>query len=129
MTTETLLVSIMQVNNETGVIQDIARIAKLCQQKQVFFHVDAAQSAGKIAIDLNPIAIDFLSISGHKFYAPKGIGCLYIRHQAKAALMPLLHGGGQEQGLRAGTLPVHQIVAMETAFNLQHKRLQVDWDY
>ena len=128
-TSETFLVSIMQVNNETGVIQDIASIAEICQQKQVFFHVDAAQSIGKLAIDLNLVAIDFLSISGHKFYAPKGIGCLYIRYRAKAALIPLLHGGGQEQGLRAGTLPVHQIVAMATAFNLQQQRLQTDWDY
>lgn len=126
---ETLLVSVMQVNNETGMIQDIAAIAEICQQKQVFFHTDAAQSVGKLAIDLNQIPIDFLSVSGHKFYGPKGIGCLYIRHRTKATLMPLLHGGGQEQGLRAGTLPVHQIVAMTTALNLQQQRLQMDWDY
>ena len=128
-TNDTLLVSIMQVNNETGVIQDIDAIAELCQQKQVYFHVDAAQSVGKLMIDLSRITIDFLSFSGHKFYAPKGIGCLYIRDYKKAVLAPLLHGGGQQQGLRAGTLPVHQIIAMASALNLQQQRLLVDWEY
>ena len=128
-TTDTFLVSIMQVNNETGVIQNIHAIADICEEKQLVFHVDAAQSAGKISIDLSTIAIDLLSLSGHKFYAPKGIGCLYIRNRAQLALAPLLHGGGQEQGLRAGTLAVHQIVAMASAFKLQQQGLQADWDY
>jgi len=126
---DTLLVSIMQVNNETGVIQNIQAIAEMCEEKQLVFHVDAAQSAGKLGIDLSTIAIDLLSFSGHKFYAPKGIGGLYIRHRAQLALAPLLHGGGQERGLRAGTLAVHQIVAMATAFKLQQQRRQADWDY
>ncbi|MCK5897807.1 MAG: cysteine desulfurase [Methylococcales bacterium] len=128
-TRQTLIVSIMQVNNETGVIQDIAAIAKLCQQKNVFFHVDAAQSIGKLALDLATIKIDFLSVSGHKFYAPKGIGCLVIRDVRAADLMPLFHGGGQEKNLRAGTLPVHQVVAMSAALTLQQQRLQKDWNY
>ncbi len=99
-TDETLLVSIMQVNNETGVIQDITAIAKLTTERNVLLHVDAAQSAGKIAIDLSELPIDLLSLSAHKFYGPKGIGCLFIRNRAKMHLQPLIHGGGQEYSLR-----------------------------
>ncbi|NOQ63107.1 MAG: aminotransferase class V-fold PLP-dependent enzyme [Methyloprofundus sp.] len=125
-TAETLLVSVMQINNETGVIQNIAEIAKLTTEKGVLLHVDAAQSAGKIAIDLSSLAIDLLSLSAHKFYGPKGIGCLFIRNRAKMPLQALSQGGGQEYGLRAGTLVTHQIVAMAKAFELAHQRLSED---
>ncbi|NOR79311.1 MAG: aminotransferase class V-fold PLP-dependent enzyme [Methyloprofundus sp.] len=126
MTDETLLVSIMQVNNETGVIQDIAAIAKLTAERNVLLHVDAAQSAGKIAIDLAELPIDLLSLSAHKFYGPKGIGCLFIRNRAKMHLQPLIHGGGQEYSLRPGTLATHQIAAMAKAFELANQRLSED---
>jgi cysteine desulfurase len=125
-TTETFLVSLMHVNNETGIIQDIAGIALALQDKELLFHVDAAQSAGKLNIDLSQIPIDLLSISGHKFYGPKGIGCLYIRNRKQQRLMPLMQGGGQEYGLRPGTLPTHQIVGMATAFKLAAHSLDKD---
>ncbi len=125
-TDDTILVSIMHVNNETGVIQPIEQIAEALSGKNLFFHVDAAQSAGKLAIDLSATPIDLLSMSAHKFYGPKGIGCLYIRNRKQAGLTPLLHGGGQEQGLRPGTLPTHQISAMATAFKLAHKQIDQD---
>ncbi len=125
-TEATLLVSIMQVNNETGVIQDIAAIAKLTTKNNVLLHVDAAQSAGKIAIDLSQLPIDLLSLSAHKFYGPKGIGCLFIRNHAKMHLQPLIHGGGQEYGLRPGTLATHQIAGMAKAFKLANDRLNKD---
>jgi cysteine desulfurase len=122
-TSETILVSIMHVNNETGYIQDIEQIAKNLESESIYFHVDAAQSAGKLPIDLNDLPIDLLSISGHKFHAPKGIGCLYIRNRKKTQMFPLLHGGGQEYGLRPGTLATHQIAAMATAFELSNINL------
>jgi len=125
-TETTLLVSIMQVNNETGVIQDIADIAKLTNEKSILLHVDAAQSAGKIAIDLSQLPIDLLSLSAHKFYGPKGIGCLFIRNRARMHLQPLIHGGGQEYSLRPGTLATHQIASMAKAFELAHDRLNDD---
>ncbi|MCF7971632.1 MAG: aminotransferase class V-fold PLP-dependent enzyme [Methylococcaceae bacterium] len=125
-TEATLLVSIMQANNETGVIQDIAAIAKLTTEKNVLLHVDAAQSAGKIAIDLSVLPIDLLSLSAHKFYGPKGIGCLFIRNRAKMHLQPLIHGGGQEYSLRPGTLATHQIAGMAQAFTLANERLEED---
>ncbi|MDT8426986.1 MAG: aminotransferase class V-fold PLP-dependent enzyme [Methyloprofundus sp.] len=125
-TEATLLVSIMQVNNETGVIQDIAAIAKLTSEKNVLLHVDAAQSSGKIAIDLSQLPIDLLSLSAHKFYGPKGIGCLFIRNRKKMHLQPLIHGGGQEYSLRPGTLATHQIAGMAKAFQLANDRLNDD---
>ena len=128
-TDETILVSIMHVNNETGVIQNIKDIAVLCNEKNVLFHVDAAQSVGKIAIDLQEIPIDLLSFSGHKFYAPKGIGGLFIRHHVRKKLMPLFHGGGQQFGLRSGTLPTHQIMAMAKAIEVQHNELTEQWQH
>lgn len=128
-TEKTILVSIMHVNNETGVIQDLKDIAKLCNEKNVLFHVDAAQSMGKIAINLQEIPIDFLSFSGHKFYAPKGIGGLFIRNHLKKQLVPLLHGGGQQFGLRSGTLPTHQIMAMAKALELQHQEMPKQWQH
>ncbi len=124
-TEDTFLVSLMHVNNETGVIQNIDAIAQAIQHKQqahpenkIYFHVDAAQSVGKLDIDLSQTPIDLLSISGHKCYGPKGIGCLYIRNRKQQRLMPLMQGGGQEYGLRPGTLPTHQIVGMGTAIKI-----------
>ncbi|WP_305908035.1 cysteine desulfurase family protein [Methylomarinum sp. Ch1-1] len=128
-TGETILVSIMQVNNETGVIQPIGEIAQALKDKPLFFHVDAAQSAGKIAIDLSTTPIDLMSISAHKFYGPKGIGGLYISKRKKPHLQPIVHGGGQEHGLRPGTLPTHQIVGMATAFQLAQKNLSKDFEH
>ncbi|GIX30439.1 MAG: cysteine desulfurase IscS [Porticoccaceae bacterium] len=113
---DTVLVSVMHVNNETGAVNDIAAIGALCRERGVPFHSDAAQSAGKLPIDLRKLPVDLMSLSAHKIYGPKGIGALYVRRRPPLPLEPLLHGGGQERGLRAGTLPVHQIVGMGEAF-------------
>lgn len=120
---ETILVSLMHVNNETGVIQDIAAISELTRAQGIIFHVDAAQSAGKIAIDLQQMPIDLLSLSAHKLYGPKGIGALYVRHKPRARLLAQIHGGGHEQGLRSGTLATHQIVGMGTACHIAKQEL------
>lgn len=112
---DTLLVSIMHVNNEIGVIQDIQAIAEIVKQQGVLFHVDAAQSLGKLAIDLQKLPVDLMSFSAHKIYGPKGIGALYVRRRPRVRLQPLFHGGGQEFGLRSGTLPTHQIIGFATA--------------
>ncbi|WAR43554.1 cysteine desulfurase family protein [Methylomonas rapida] len=128
-TSKTILVSLMHVNNETGVINDIHQLAKALEQKDVFFHVDAAQSAGKLSIDLSESPIDLLSLSGHKFYGPKGIGGLYVRNRKKLNLIPLFHGGGQEHGLRPGTLPTHQIAGMATAFELINNTRDADYKH
>lgn len=117
-TNETILISVMHVNNEIGVIQDIAAIGKIARQHGVLFHVDAAQSAGKLSIDLSKLPIDLMSFSAHKNYGPKGIGALYVRHKPRVRLMVRSFGGGHEQGLRAGTLATHQIVGMGEAFAL-----------
>jgi cysteine desulfurase len=119
----------MHVNNETGGIQDIDLIAQALNDKDLFFHVDAAQSAGKVKIDLAKTPIDLLSISAHKFYGPKGIGCLYVRNRKQVNLQPILHGGGQEYGLRPGTLPTHQIVGMATAFRIAHNLMLRDYQH
>lgn len=116
--TETILVSIMHVNNEIGVIQDIAAIGELLRNKGIIFHVDAAQSAGKLAIDLSQISVDLMSFSAHKNYGPKGVGALYVRHKPRVRLQPQTYGGGHEGGLRSGTLATHQIVGMGAAFAL-----------
>lgn len=129
LTDQTILVSLMHVNNETGVIQDIDLISQALKDKDLFFHVDAAQSAGKVKIDLTKTPIDLLSISAHKFYGPKGIGCLYARNRKKTNLTPLLHGGGQEYGLRPGTLPTHQIAGMATAFSIAHDLMLKDYQH
>ncbi len=115
---ETVLVSIMQANNEIGVVQPIPTIAGLCRERGVLLHVDAAQSAGKLPLDVQRDAIDLLSCTAHKLYGPKGIGALYVAADARAALQPLIYGGGQERGLRSGTLPVHQIVGFGRACEL-----------
>jgi cysteine desulfurase len=111
----TLLVSVMHANNETGVINDVAAIGALCRARGVAFHVDAAQSAGRVPIDVQALGIDLLSVSAHKMYGPKGCGLLYVHPQRRAGLQPLQLGGGQERGLRSGTLPVHQIVGLGAA--------------
>ena len=115
---DTVLVSIMHVNNEIGVIQDIGAIGELLRGKGIIFHVDAAQSAGKLAIDLSQLSVDLMSFSAHKNYGPKGIGALYVRHKPRIRLQPQSFGGGQQGGLRAGTLATHQIVGMGEAFAL-----------
>lgn len=129
LTDETVLVSLMHVNNETGVMQDIGRIAQVLEAKGIPFHVDAAQSAGKVPIDLSALPISLLSLSAHKFHGPKGIGCLYVRNRKQARLAPLLYGGGQEYGLRPGTLPTHQITGMAAAFTLACERLATDTEH
>ena len=123
---DTLLVSIMHVNNEIGVINDIAAIGELCRARGVVFHVDAAQSAGKEPIDLSRLAVDLMSFSAHKAYGPKGIGALYVRRRPPLALEALIHGGGHERGLRSGTLPVHQIVAMGEAFRIAGEEMDAE---
>jgi cysteine desulfurase len=116
---DTALVSLMHVNNETGVIQDIAAFGAITRQHGVLLHVDAAQSAGKLPLDMQTLPVDLLSLSAHKLYGPKGVGALYVRQcPVRVRLQPLLYGGGQERGLRAGTLPTHQIVAMGEAFRI-----------
>lgn len=123
---DTLLVSIHHVNNETGVIQPIDDIANMLSDAGVLLHVDAAQSAGKLSIDLGKTAIDMLSFSGHKFYGPKGIGCLIVRDRRHLKLSALMTGGGQEFGVRSGTLPTHQIAGMSTALDLVSKNRTQD---
>lgn len=124
---DTVLVSLMHVNNETGVIQDVAAIGALTRERGVLLHVDAAQSAGKLPIDLHTLPVDLLSLSAHKLYGPKGVGALYVRQRpVRVRLEPLLYGGGQERGLRAGTLPTHQIVAMGEAFRLAGQVMDVE---
>lgn len=118
LTPETILVSVMHVNNETGVIQDITAIGDLLKDKGIIFHVDAAQSVGKLLVDLDHMPVGLMSLSSHKNYGPKGIGALYIRHKPRLRLLPLSYGGGHEQGLRSGTLATHQIVGMAEAFYL-----------
>ncbi len=123
---DTRLVSIMHVNNETGVIQDLAAIGQLTRNRGVLFHVDAAQSAGKVPIDLQALAVDLMSFSAHKNYGPKGIGALYVRRFPTLRLAAQIHGGGQEQGLRAGTLATHQIAGMGEAFRLAQMEMAAD---
>jgi cysteine desulfurase len=115
---DTALVSLMHVNNETGVIQDIRGIGEVCRAQSVVFHVDAAQSVGRLAIDLGSLPVDLLSVSAHKIYGPKGVGALFVRAGARAPLTPLMFGGGQQSGLRPGTLPTHQIAGFGVACEL-----------
>ncbi|WP_374475323.1 IscS subfamily cysteine desulfurase [Zoogloea sp.] len=115
---DTVVVSVMFVNNEVGVIQPIAEIGELCREKGIIFHVDAAQATGKVAIDLATLKVDLMSFSAHKTYGPKGIGALYVRRKPRVRLEAQMHGGGHERGLRSGTLATHQIVGMGEAFRL-----------
>lgn len=123
---DTILASFMHVNNETGVIQNIAAIGEVAHRHGVRFHVDAGQSAGKVPIDLNRMKIDLMSFSAHKLYGPKGVGALYVRCTPRVRLEPLIHGGGHERGLRSGTLATHQIVGMGRAFALAQELMIKD---
>jgi cysteine desulfurase len=113
---DTIVVSVMFVNNEIGVIQDVAAIGTMCRERGIIFHVDAAQATGKVAIDLAQLPIDLMSLASHKTYGPKGIGALYVRRKPRVRIEAQMHGGGHERGLRSGTLPTHQIVGMGAAF-------------
>jgi cysteine desulfurase len=115
---DTILVSVMHVNNEIGVIQDIAAIGELCRERKIIFHVDAAQSTGKVPIDLQVLKVDLMSFSAHKSYGPKGIGALYVCRKPRVRLEAQMHGGGHERGMRSGTMATHQIVGMGEAFHL-----------
>jgi cysteine desulfurase len=123
---DTVLVSLMHVNNEVGVIQDIAAIGELTRSRGILFHVDAAQSAGKVAIDLQTLKVDLMSFSAHKIYGPKGIGALYVRRKPRVRLEAQLHGGGHERGMRSGTLATHQIVGMGEAFRIAGEEMAED---
>ncbi len=123
---DTVLVSIMHVNNEIGVVQDIEKIGEMCRQRKIIFHVDAAQSAGKLPIDLAELKVDLMSFSAHKIYGPKGIGALYVRRKPRIRLEAQMHGGGHERGFRSGTLPVHQIVGMGEAFRIAKEDMAKD---
>jgi len=120
---DTVLVSIMHVNNEIGVIQDIEAIGEICRARKIIFHVDAAQSAGKIPIDMEKLKVDLMAFSAHKIYGPKGIGALYVRRKPRVRLEAQMHGGGHERGLRSGTLPTHQIVGMGEAFRIAREEM------
>ena len=120
---DTIVVSIMHVNNEIGVIQDIAAIGEICRDRKIIFHVDAAQSAGKVEIDIEKLKVDLMSFSAHKVYGPKGIGVLYVRRKPRVRLEAQMHGGGHERGLRSGTLPTHQIVGMGEAFRIAREEM------
>jgi len=120
---DTILVSLMHVNNEIGVINDIKAIGEICREKKVIFHVDAAQSPGKIDIDLQDMKVDLMSFSAHKMYGPKGIGALYVRRKPRVRLEAQMHGGGHERGMRSGTLPTHQIVGMGEAFRIAKEEM------
>jgi len=123
---DTILVSVMHVNNETGVIQDIAAIGEMCRQRKIVFHVDAAQSAGKVPIDLQAVKVDLMSFSAHKIYGPKGIGALYVRRKPRVRLEAQMHGGGHERGMRSGTLATHQIVGMGEAFRIAKQEMAAE---
>lgn len=125
-TDKTILVSVMHVNNEIGVIQDLESIGKLTRSKKVLFHVDAAQSPGKVDIDVNKFNVDLMSLSAHKVYGPKGIGALYVRRKPRVRLEAQMHGGGHERGFRSGTLPTHQIVGMGEAFKIANDEMESD---
>ena len=115
---DTILVSVMHANNEVGTVNDVAAIGRLCRARGIPFHTDAAQSAGKLSLDVERDCLDLVSISGHKIYGPKGIGVLYVRHEPPLAIAPQIHGGGHERGMRSGTLATHQIVGMGEACRL-----------
>jgi cysteine desulfurase len=123
---DTILVSVMYVNNEIGVIQDIAAIGELTRSRGIVFHVDAAQATGKVVIDLAQLKVDLMSFSAHKTYGPKGVGALFVRRKPRVRLEAQMHGGGHERGLRSGTLPTHQIVGMGEAFRLAREEMATD---
>jgi len=123
---DTILISVMFVNNEIGVIQDIPAIGAMCREKGVLFHVDAAQATGKVAIDLATLPVDLMSLASHKTYGPKGIGALYVRRKPRVRLEAQMHGGGHERGMRSGTLPTHQCVGMGEAFRIAKLEMAQD---
>ena len=123
---ETILISIMHVNNEIGVVQDIEAIGELCRSKGIVFHVDATQSVGKLPIDLSALKVDLMSFSAHKLYGPMGIGALYVRRKPRIRLEAQQHGGGHERGMRSGTLPVHQIVGMGEAYRIAKEEMAAE---
>jgi len=120
---DTILVSVMFVNNEIGVIQDIPTIGAMCRERGIIFHVDAAQATGKVAIDLKTLPVDLMSLASHKTYGPKGIGALYVRRKPRVRIEAQMHGGGHERGMRSGTLPTHQIVGMGEAFRIAREEM------
>ncbi|VWC84366.1 MULTISPECIES: IscS subfamily cysteine desulfurase [Burkholderia] len=120
---DTILVSVMLANNETGVIQPVAEIGALCRARGIVFHCDAVQAAGKIPVDVNALNVDLLTVTAHKVYGPKGIGALYVRRKPRVRIEAQMHGGGHERGMRSGTLPTHQIVGMGEAFRLAKKEM------
>ncbi len=123
MRADTILVSVMFVNNEIGVIQDIATIGAMCRERGIIFHVDAAQATGKVTIDLAKLPVDLMSLASHKSYGPKGIGALYVRRKPRVRIEAQMHGGGHERGMRSGTLPTHQIVGMGEAYRLAREEM------
>jgi len=123
---DTIVVSVMLVNNEIGVIQDVAAIGDMCRERGIIFHCDAAQATGKVVIDLGKLKVDLMSFSGHKTYGPKGVGALYVRRKPRVRLEAQIHGGGHERGLRSGTLPTHQIVGMGEAFRLAREEMATE---
>jgi cysteine desulfurase len=123
---DTQLVSVMHVNNETGVIQDIRQIGEICRAHDVLFHTDAAQSVGKLPLSLSELPIDLLSLTAHKFHGPQGIGALYVADRPGCRVLPIMHGGGQEKRLRPGSLPVHQIAGVGAAADIARKQMADD---
>jgi cysteine desulfurase len=123
---DTLLVSVMYVNNEIGVIQDIPAIGAMCRERGIFFHVDSAQATGKVEINLASLPVDLMSFSAHKTYGPKGVGALYVRRKPRVRIDAQIHGGGHERGMRSGTLPTHQIVGMGEAFRIARVEMAVE---
>jgi cysteine desulfurase len=123
---DTILISVMFVNNEIGVIQDVTAIGNLCREKGIIFHVDAAQATGKVEIDMTQLPIDLMSLASHKTYGPKGIGALYVRRKPRVRLEAQMHGGGHERGMRSGTLPTHQCVGMGEAFRIAKLEMAQD---
>jgi cysteine desulfurase len=123
---DTSLISVMHVNNEIGVIQDIVTIGNMCRERGIIFHVDAAQSTGKVEIDMTKLPIDLMSLASHKTYGPKGIGALYVRRKPRVRLEAQMHGGGHERGMRSGTLPTHQCVGMGEAFRIAKLEMAQD---
>ncbi|MFT7185344.1 MAG: cysteine desulfurase [Pseudohongiellaceae bacterium] len=121
---DTILISLMHVNNETGVITDVYKIANIAKARDIVFHIDAAQSAGKLVLDTQVLAADLISTCAHKIYGPKGVGCLYVRRNADFILPAQIHGGGHERGMRSGTLPTHQLVAMGEAFAIAQDNME-----
>src|SRR5262245_50258559 len=123
---DTVLASVMFVNNEIGVIQDVVALGNLCREKGVIFHVDAAQATGKVEIDMTKLPIDLMSLASHKSYGPKGIGALYVRRKPRVRLEAQMHGGGHERGLRSGTLATHQIIGMGEAFRIAREEMATE---